>query len=1371
MFARFCVAVALVLAAAASGAAEQPLASVEGARAKLVAHLAGEAHLRVALGDGRGAARVLITLAAADEEAGQAAAAALAVLGAYEDLPLPDDVRAGLSSAERDVRAKAVRQVADALASMTAEHKLPEKLSGFKILGAAEGCPVRYARAFAGGPGGVVRILSDGLVSYDGKHWQAAAPSAIPVFPPVGAFFVDSKGRVWLGSIAAGGREQWPFAEIERVGRWSLAFRSGTLGRWRTFVGSQRVTAFAENQAGVWVSTSSRLFLCHDGRRISPASCPLPYSPFRKLLASPESDWLWVIDIGRVSRLGGKRWRSFKLGKLRPVGGLISSGKPVIVVTAGLILPGEKRSELVKFPPGHGTIAAAAAGPDGTAWCVSSQSRLFRTDMKTWALYRSIARDEFPRQAMPAIFCDAAGRVWLSRGRGIELHAAGRKPTHTIPADKKAIELPAAPLLSSAGSGGWTTGGSLVSVPRPEDEDGAADAEAGTGDELGGFDEDDTRGADTPAGLLDDLRKSPRSGSIFNKLLELLDEKPDPAARKEALLLAAKGANAALYAEPAYVRELAESFIDGGHPVYACMFLLEACELYGAGSDCEAVEPAFFEALAAIGFGEFARPGFLLADLSIPRKDERRGYREPSAAGAKFGPGVRAVKLDLDLDVGLDELREAGLHRAVILADKRAVLAAMGDFARWQKLVEDCVKAGDLEAAKKYRRLTKDMFEWPAAAAKVDKPQNADSVALSPFRWIRRIKIKMDSGLGPVLGGDGAVYVLDDNNGQLAVIKASTGAVLKLERPTTAVALSTDATVRALIPSDGGVFAVLRYGRDRLTPVRLSALKNGAGTGGIDGLTDSFDAFSATPVKDNVFYCFDDGLTKVDLKAGKVVWRNRDIAGGADFWRTLLERSMPVPDGAGVFVVAGRRLFCVDAASGKTRWETTHCDWSGTPAVAGDVVVVGAGLRDVWGVSRKTGKRVWKHIGRAMPQGRLISDGRRVFYAMPGGDVAALIAKTGGFLWRRPTRISVRSPESYWSKATALLVRRGRVAACNKYGYVEFDAATGAILRRLHVTTARPMAAAEGAVIVMTAPGRLVAVADQPAGGLGEKVIALAEKAPKRRALGMARLAANYISPGSVAAHELALKLSAGGVARRGHALYETMVASVDPFAPASRKLMRDHVEYIPPAPSAARRVLRIVSLAHTERGAVREAAAALEELAKRRGTPAVLGELLRLQLAAGDRDAAMRTVRRLAALKKAGAYTAFAALVEAHMEEEALDVALKLGSHNKRAGLLYSALPLSGTTGLFEKTEELIDRQTGDVTPSERARDRAYMFSAAGAAGRVLAKNEKALRAEIDAYRRLLAERRDALKALDRPKELKLIEERIERLEKAPFP
>ncbi|MFH1730429.1 MAG: PQQ-binding-like beta-propeller repeat protein [Planctomycetota bacterium] len=1362
MFARFCVSVALALAAAPSGAAEQPLASVEGARAKLVAHLAGEAHLRVELGDGRGAARALITLAAAAEEAGQAATAALAVLGAYEELALPDDVRAGLSSAEQDVRGKAVRAVADALASMTAEHKLPEDIRGFKILGAAEGCPVRDARAFAGGPGGVVHILSDGLVSYDGKHWQAAALSAIPVLPPVGALFVDSKGWAWLGSADAGGREEWALTEIERVGRWSLAFRDGMapLGRWRTFVGGRRVTAFAENQAGVWVATSSRLFLCHDGRQMSPASCPLPYSPFRKLLASPESDWLWVIDIDRASRFDGKRWRSLKLGKLRPVGAVISSGKPVIVVTAGLILPGEKRPEFIKFPAGHGAIAAAAAGPDGTIWCVSSQSRLFRTDMKTWGLYRSIARNEFPRQAMPAIFCDAAGRVWLSRGPGIELHAAGRKPEQTMAADKEPIELPIAPLLSSAGSGGWTNDGSLISIPRPEDEETGAGVAAGTGDELGGFEEDDTRGAETTAGLLDDLRKSPRSASIFNRLLKLLNEEPDPAVRKEALLLAAKEANAALYDSPAYVRELAESIIDDGHPVYACMLLLEACELYGAGSASEAVEPALFEALVALEFGEFARPGFLLADITLPRKkDERRGRLEPSAAGAKFGPGVRAVKLDLDLDVGLDELREAGLHQAVILADKRAVLASMGDFARWQKLVDDCIKAGDLEAAKKYGRLTKDMFKWPAAPAKVDKPQKADSVALAPLRWIRRIKIKTDSGLGPVLGGDGKLYFHDEGAGTVTAIDSTTGSK---GTPTPSAGL------RALIPTNTGAVAIINGGsslRADVLPLHepIKALA-------IGGMTDAFDPFSATPVKDNVFYCFDDGLAKVDLKAGKVVWRNRDIAGGADFWRTLLERAMPVPHEADVLVVSGRRLSCVDAASGKTRWET-HCDWSGTPAAAGDVVIVGAGPRAVWGISRKTGERVWKHIGRGRAEGRFISDGQSAFYAMPDGDVAALDAKTGGFLWRRATSISVRYATSYRSQQTALLVGSGRVVACNKYGYVEFDAATGAIFRRLHVKTARPMAVTEGAVIVMTAPDRLVAVADPPAGGLGERVTALAEKAPKRKALGMARLAANYISPGSTAAHELALKLSAGAVARRGHALYETMVASVDPFAPASRKLMRDYVEYVPSEPSVAPRVLRIVSMAHTERGAVREAAAALEELAKQRGTRAVLSALLRLQLEAGDKDAAMRTVRRLVAMKQEGAWAAFAALAEAHMEEEALDVALELGSPNENPGLLYSALPLAGDTGLFEKTEQLLGGRAGAVAAPERARARAYMFSAAGVAGRVLAKNEKALRADIEAYRRLLAERRDALKALDRPEELKLIEERIKRLEKAPFP
>ena len=1362
---------ALVLAAP-HGAGRVRAASVEAAQGELIARLAGEVHLRIALGDGRAAARALTTLAAVDDGSAKTAQAGIAVLDIYETIPAAGEVRAALISRDREARRTALKRLADILAPMTGEYRLPDTFTGSKILGAAEGCPVDRARAFTQGPDGVVHMLSGGLVSYDGRRWQVMDREAIRAARPLAALFADSKGRLWIGGGRAGVHVDGALKESDRPGRGTVAFRQGGPGgRWRTFVPRRRVATFAENKAGVWIATPSLLSV-YDGRRMRTVNCPLPYSPSRRLVASPKSDALWVVDVARVSRFDGARWTSYATGKLRTVGGVVLDGKPVIVARRGLVLFGDGRSEMVTFPPGHGTIAAAAAGPNGTVWCVSSQSRLFRTDMKTWGLYRSIARNEFPRQAMPAIFCDGAGRVWLSRGRGLEVHAVGGKPAATVQAERKQIELPAAPLISAAGSGGWTNWGTSVEIARPKNEDEGGDGAASeSADDLAAFEEDDAEEGDTPQATFSKLQKSPRSGSAYNRLMTALAGRPNPKLRRQAFALAVKERNTGFYGNGRHVLEFVEMLIDEGRPVQACMLALEAA-VNGRRAPVGGTDVALGEALVAMGFGEFARPAFFAIDAKLWMPRRRRDPREFRSSDRTFEPGVRAVTLNMQADVGREALRKAGLHMAVILADKRAVLGSLGDFARWRKLVSDCVAAGDVDAANKFKRLTKDMFDWPKEDVKVDKPASADSVALSPFLWARRIKIAADSGFGLVTGNDGAVYTLNQDDRRLGAIDALTGAVLKLERPTSAVALTADATIRAVIPSGDGVVIILRYGPDRLAAVRVSARKKNSGGVGIDGLTDAFDGFSATRAKGGVFFCYDNGLTKVDLKAGKVVWRNGDLTGGSYPWRSLLERALPVADGEDVFVASGGKLACIDAASGKPRWQI-RCDWSGTPAVVGGVVVAGAGPRDVWGLDRKTGARIWRHVGRGQAQAQPVSDGASVFFVTADGAVVALDAKSGRLLWRRPADLNIRPVYGPSLLRTALIARRGRLAACNSSGYIEFDAASGAVLRRLAVATARPMAATKDAVVVMTDPKRLVAVADEKPSDLADKVLALTSAAPKPRAAGMARLVAGYIRPVATKAHEAVLRLSSGSAEPEREALYALMVASVDPFASDSRKLMRDHLELARPG-SGLRfwRVLEIVAEAHLERGAVREAAAAFERVTKRRATAGALIEQLRLELAAGDEEKWERTVRRIVAMKPEGALWAFLTLESARREEEALKlVAAQRYDKDDSLQLLYAAVSLSGMTGLLDETEPALASAERLIGAVRRGRLLAQMLSSAGVADRALRKGRSDLKDRVAAYRKLLTERREALKALDRPGELKIVEEQMRRLEKTLFP
>ena len=1366
MFSRAHMSVAIAFAlVVAHGAADAPAASVEGAQADVVSHLAGEVHLRIGLGDGRGAALAFTTLAAVDDGSTAGVAAALAVLNIYETAPGGARIRAAIVSKDRDARVKAFKQLADALAKMTGTHTLPEPMKGSKILGGAEGCPAEQATAFAQGRDGTVHMLAGTVVSYDGRHWQVADRESVRTVPPFAAILSDSRGRLWVGGGQAGIVADGPLTKVERPAWGTVAFRQGgQTGRWHTFEAWRRVTAFAENKSGVWVATPSFLSL-YDGRRMLPVNCPLPYSPTRNLVASLKGDDLWIIDIDRVSKFDGKRWTSYGLRKRgrRTIGGVMSNGKMVVATSTELIVLGEARSETVKFPPGHGTIAATAAAPDGTIWCLSSKGRLLRTDTKTWGLYPLPEGKETPAHVVPAIFCDAAGRVWLSRGRGVEVHAAARKVSTTIAAETKHIELASVPLVSAVGSGGWSDWGRSVDLSDYEEaEAGGASSATGPNDELGGFEEDETGEGAGPQELFAKLKESPRSGEVFAKLMLALAEHPDPKLRRQVFALAVKERNAAFLADPRQVREFAETLIDEGLPVQACMLAFEAAVIGRPGPFVSELDVAIREALVAMGFGEFARPSFFALDARLWPEDQTRAPSSARFINQRFKPGVRGMTFRVQTDAGRDQLRRAGLHTAVILADKRAVLASLGEFGRWQTLVRDCVAADDIEAARKYRRLTKDMFDWPKESFKADKPKKADSVSLSPFLWMRRVKIGADSGFG-LFHAAGTVLVLDATGGASVSISADSG---RVRGQTKSIG-----ETRAVITGPGSIAIVLRSGNGRMLMEEHMPRAEGKSLRPIAGLTDAFDGFSATPISNGAFYCFDNGLTKVSVAGPKVVWRNKDFVGGSHPSRFLLERPLPVADGEDVFLVSDGALVCFDAATGKERWQA-RCGWAGTPVVVGGEVVVGAGSREVWGLDRKTGRRTWRHVGRGAALAQPVSDGTHVFLSFADGDVAALVAKSGRLLWRRSTKLNLRPVLGPELRQTALIARGQRLVACNVFGYVEFDVKSGAVLRRLDITTSRPMVATQNAVIVMTDPQRLVAVAEEARSGLAEKVLALTADAPRKNAAGMARLAASYIDPASTKAHGAALTLSTGLAASDRRTLYALMAGSVDPFSSESRKLMREHVPLLPLGMFPFGRVAEIVADMHVQRGGAREAAAAFRKALEGRPNLNGLVAQLRLELVVGEDDEAARTVRRVLAIRQGGALRAFAALESAGREEEALGIVSPQGSDKaETVALLGAAVRLSATTGFLEETERALAGASHLIGPDRRGHLLAYVLSTAEVADRVLDKRKKDLRALLATYRELLRQQRDVLKANERADDVKKIDERIKRLEKPLFP
>ena len=434
MLIELCMSVACFVAAP-----EPPAVSLDELQGSLAGRLAEHVHLCIGLGDGRGAAKAFTALAAVSDDPSAVREAALALLDVYENTGLPRDIRARLISPEADVYDKAVVQLIDAFKNLAAEHKLPDTFRGWKVLGAGEGCPVTQARAFASGPRGALAILSEGLALFDGRRWQMMAPSALNVYKPLQAVFIDRDGRTWLGS-AASHRPGVTFADRLRRYRWgSVAHfkpsKSGTVpGRWRVYGGTDRVTSFAQGKHGLWIASRSRLFR-FDGEHAAPVGCPLPYSPFRRLIARPKSGELWVIDLDRVSCYDGTRWASYRLGKLRPrnVGQHIIDA-PFVVVSSGLLFLDRKECGLIPAPKGYGGLTAGSVDGNGNAWCVTETGCVLRGDLKRnaaapVAVSWTCTRPPGPLSPRwpPAIFRDRAGRIWLSRGRGIEVWAG--RPT------------------------------------------------------------------------------------------------------------------------------------------------------------------------------------------------------------------------------------------------------------------------------------------------------------------------------------------------------------------------------------------------------------------------------------------------------------------------------------------------------------------------------------------------------------------------------------------------------------------------------------------------------------------------------------------------------------------------------------------------------------------------------------------------------------------------------------------------------------------------------------------------------------------------------------------------------------------------------
>jgi hypothetical protein len=839
--------------------------------------------------------------------------------------------------------------------------------------------------------------------------------------------------------------------------------------------------------------------------------------------------------------------------------------------------------------------------------------------------------------------------------------------------------------------------------------------------DLGAFGTDDAADDKSPKGRLKALRLSPRDPGRFRSLLQALEIAPDADLRRQGIAVAARALNPALYADP----ELVEDFADSREPIAAVQALLDARRRKGDAEFDATIRPALFERLVRCGFGELARPALF-------------HVKQPAPAALAAAPA--------------DALRPVRTATA-----KRILLDDLSNLNAWKDLVDACKATGDPRSARFYARLAASVVEDKAAAAALVKDagegEASPQTELSPWRWIRRSPTGSDGHLPAVIGGDGRLYV---PGSEWALPCVSDGGAF---RPTKR---SPGRAVFAL-PRGAGVVAAGFWRQFD---------KGSVNTKRVEGATSQLDLASVVSAGDTL-YAFDDGLVRIDLTANRVVWRNQAVVAGASGFRSLLGRELPVPDGQDVFVVSGHDLVRLDAATGKQRW-SLPCNAAGIPAVVGQRIVIGTGDREVWGVDRKTGRRVWRLLAEGPPHGRITHDGTRAFYATAEGQVGAVNAAGGELLWRRRTDIST-DVHAATSAETALLVRNDYLVACNGHGYIEFDARTGSIRRRLAVRTARPLLQMRDLVIVQTRPNRFVAVAPPLHGDVGEPVRAVAKRlveAGKSKLAGsLLNFVAAFIHPADLTTHEQALEATGRRAPDEARNALALLVGNADVFSARARRLMRDHLDHAPPQPHQAYRLYEVVARAHIERGAVDAAVRAFERLRRARPDTGTLATLMSLQLVAGRSDEALLTGRALAVHGPRAAHSALLVLTDHGLEDEGMRLVAPLAGRREAMPVVFSAVGISGSRGLFHRAGDMLDRSASLLPLSERSIAKAYLLGGAGVADRVLTRTRQGIAKRLALLAAHLERRRRDEQKAGRPEAARATSKRLQRVKTVQFP
>lgn len=149
---------------------------------------------------------------------------------------------------------------------------------------------------------------------------------------------------------------------------------------------------------------------------------------------------------------------------------------------------------------------------------------------------------------------------------------------------------------------------------------------------------------------------------------------------------------------------------------------------------------------------------------------------------------------------------------------------------------------------------------------------------------------------------------------------------------------------------------------------------------------------------------------------GFVATASADFDGPAPLaWRwaqstTTLPAGSPLIVGDTVYISVGSRVYALDRSSGNQKWrfpvaEPLDGNFHATPTRAGDMVIVAADNKLVFGLDAATGKQLWEYLAPEIIVGQPVVTGKHFVMQVGENSITVLDTATGTPEWEHPQRI------------------------------------------------------------------------------------------------------------------------------------------------------------------------------------------------------------------------------------------------------------------------------------------------------------------------------------------------------------------------------